>query len=167
MRFPRALASASVVACVVAGLSVATVPSAEAVAGATADFEMNEPVGSTRDDRQQRQRPQRRHRPDGRADRRVFDGATGYNWVRRPPEQAPPSPERVIQVPDNIDLEPGNEPFTIELRYRTQGELRQHHPEGPGADSRRAVEDPEPRGASRRACSRARSARSQQVPRRR
>ena len=49
-----------------------------------------------------------------------FDGATGYSWARRPPEEPPASPERVIQVPDNPDLEPGSGPFTIELRYRTQ-----------------------------------------------
>src|SRR5207344_85371 len=49
----------------------------------------------------------------------TFDGATGYNWVRRPPTTPPPSPERVIQVPDSINLEPGNVPFTLEIRYRT------------------------------------------------
>src|SRR4029079_1208569 len=50
----------------------------------------------------------------------TYDGATGYNWVRRPPEDPPASPERVVQVPDSIDLEPGSGPFTIELRYRTK-----------------------------------------------
>ncbi len=51
----------------------------------------------------------------------THDGATAYNWVRRAPELYPPSPERIIQVPDHVDLEPGDSPtFTIELRYRTK-----------------------------------------------
>ena len=49
-----------------------------------------------------------------------FDGATGYFWTHRAPEAPPPSPERIIQIPDNPNLEPGNGPFTIELRYRTK-----------------------------------------------
>ncbi|MGD9958239.1 PKD domain-containing protein [Nocardioides sp.] len=49
-----------------------------------------------------------------------FDGATGYTWVHRDPEQAPASPERIIQIPDNPALEPGSGPLTIELRYRTK-----------------------------------------------
>ncbi len=48
-----------------------------------------------------------------------FDGATGYSWSRRAPEAGPPSPERVIQLPDSANLEPGNGAFTIEMRYRT------------------------------------------------
>lgn len=48
-----------------------------------------------------------------------FDGATGYSWSRRAPEAYPPSPERVIQLPDSPALEPGTGPFTIEMRYRT------------------------------------------------
>lgn len=50
----------------------------------------------------------------------VIDGATGYHWVRRPPEQAPASPERIIQVPDHPRLDPGTGTFTIEIRYRTK-----------------------------------------------
>lgn len=51
----------------------------------------------------------------------THDGATAYNWVRRAPEAYPASPERIIQVPDHVDLEPGTSPtFTIELRYRTK-----------------------------------------------
>src|SRR3954452_18669033 len=29
----------------------------------------------------------------------MLAGVTGYSWVHRPPEQGPPSPERIIQVP--------------------------------------------------------------------
>ena len=120
MRFPRALASAGVAACVVAGLSVTTVPAAMAAAGTTAFYEMNEPVGSTVMTDSSGNGLNGVIDPTGVQTGAVFDGATAYNWVRRPPEQAPPSPERVIQVPDSINLEPGNQPFTIELRYRTQ-----------------------------------------------
>jgi PKD repeat protein len=120
MRFPRALASAGVAACVVAGISVTTVPAAQATAGSTAFYEMNEPVGSTVMSDSSGNGLNGVIDPTGVQTGAVFDGATAYNWVRRPPEQAPPSPERVIQVPDSINLEPGNQPFTIELRYRTQ-----------------------------------------------
>lgn len=45
---------------------------------------------------------------------------TGYSWARRAPELAPPSPERIIQIPDNAYLDPGSDTFTIEIRYRTK-----------------------------------------------
>lgn len=51
-----------------------------------------------------------------------YDGAIGYHWLRRPPNEPPAEPERVIQVPDNLNLEPGPNTgtFTIEMRYRTK-----------------------------------------------
>lgn len=51
-----------------------------------------------------------------------YDGAIGYHWLRRPPTEPPAEPERVIQAPDNINLEPGpgTGTFTIEMRYRTK-----------------------------------------------
>lgn len=58
--------------------------------------------------------------PSGVTSGFTFDGATGYSWPRRAPEAYPPSPERIIQVPDHPGVEPGDGPFTIELRYRTQ-----------------------------------------------
>jgi PKD repeat protein len=120
MRFLRALTSAGTVACVVAGMTVTTVTSAQSAVGPTAFYEMNEPVGSSVMTDSSGNGLNGVIDPTGVQTGAVFDGATGYDWVRRPPEQAPPSPERVIQVPDNINLEPGNQPFTIELRYRTQ-----------------------------------------------
>jgi PKD repeat protein len=120
MRFPRALISAGTAVCVVAGISLTPMTPAEAVAGATADYEMNEPAGSSVMTDSSGNGLNGVIDPTGVQTGAEFDGATAYNWVRRSPEQAPPSPERVIQVPDNINLEPGNQPFTIELRYRTQ-----------------------------------------------
>jgi hypothetical protein len=54
-----------------------------------------------------------------------YDGAIGYHWLRRPPNDPPASPERVIQVPDNANLEPGSATgtFTIEMRYRTSNKF--------------------------------------------
>ena len=50
-----------------------------------------------------------------------FGGATGYHWARRAPNLAPPSPERIVQVPDNPLLEPGSSStFTLTIRYRTR-----------------------------------------------
>ncbi len=50
----------------------------------------------------------------------TVNGATGYHWERRAPELAPASPERVIQVPDNVMLDAGSDTFTLEIRYRTK-----------------------------------------------
>ena len=50
----------------------------------------------------------------------VLSGVTGYNWVHRSPTLGPPSPERVIQVPDHAYLDPGSDTFTLEIRYRTK-----------------------------------------------
>ena len=49
---------------------------------------------------------------------RSTTGATGYNWAYRSPTAPPASPERVVQVPDNSALEPVNDDFTIEIRFR-------------------------------------------------
>ena len=112
-------------------------------AGVTAFYEMNEPAGTTV---MTGQRPGNGSTapvdPTGVSPASTFDGATGYNWVHRPPEQAPPSPERVIQVPDNTNLEPGNRPFTIELRYRTQENFGNITQKGQAPDPGRPVEDP-------------------------
>ncbi|MGD9957845.1 LamG-like jellyroll fold domain-containing protein [Nocardioides sp.] len=50
----------------------------------------------------------------------TFNGATGYEWAFRSPTAPPASPERVIQVPDNPNLDPRNDTWTVELRYRTK-----------------------------------------------
>ena len=51
----------------------------------------------------------------------VFDMATGYQWPFRSPTALPPSPERVVQVPDDSLLDAGapDQTFTVEIRYRT------------------------------------------------
>jgi hypothetical protein len=49
-----------------------------------------------------------------------YDGAVGYKWAYRSPTAAPASPERVIQVPDNQNLDPRGDDFTVEIRYRTR-----------------------------------------------
>jgi hypothetical protein len=89
----------------------------------TADFEMNEPVGATAmTDATGNGNTGNIIASPEITTGTVFDGATGYTWTRRPPNQPPAVPEHVIQVPDDIDLEPGPNvgTFTIELRYRTK-----------------------------------------------
>jgi hypothetical protein len=51
-----------------------------------------------------------------------YDGSIGYHWLRKAPNEPPADPSRIIQVPDNINLEPGSgfNTFTIEIRYRTK-----------------------------------------------
>ena len=87
--------------------------------GVSAFFEMNEASGTTVMRDSGPSHLDAPVDPAGITSGVTIGGATGYNWAFRPPEQAPASPERVIQIPDSPALEPGNGPFTIELRYRT------------------------------------------------
>jgi hypothetical protein len=50
----------------------------------------------------------------------VYNGSTGYSWPRRGPNEPPASPERIIQVADDPLLDPMNDTFTVEIRYRTK-----------------------------------------------
>jgi hypothetical protein len=52
----------------------------------------------------------------------IFDGATGYHWVRKGPNQLPVQPERIIQVPDDDRLEAtdASETYTVQIRFRTK-----------------------------------------------
>ena len=52
-----------------------------------------------------------------------YDGATGYRWLWRDPVAPPASPERVIVIPDHPDLDPLNDTFTVEIRYRTRNKF--------------------------------------------
>ncbi len=93
----------------------------QAVTGTvTAMYEMNEPSGASVMHDTSGNGLDGVIDPSGVQSGATFDGATGYNWVRRPPTTPPASPERVIQVPDNINLEPGDQDFTLEIRYRTK-----------------------------------------------
>src|SRR5262245_12266777 len=70
---------------------------AQLAPGVTAFWEMNEPSGTTV---MTDSGPNGIHgtvNPSGVRSGVVVDGATAYNWVRRPPELAPASPERIIQ----------------------------------------------------------------------
>lgn len=87
--------------------------------GVSAYFEMDEPPGATVMRDSGPGHLDSPVDPSGVTSGSTFDGATGYSWPRRAPEAYPPSPERIIQVPDSPQVEPGSGPFTIELRYRT------------------------------------------------
>ena len=132
MRIARALIGVGAVTALLAGAPLAA-PSATASSasaapaaaqslapGVTAYYEMDEPAGTTVMHDSGPNGLDAPVDPTGVSSGVEFDGETGYVWARRAPEAPPPSPERVIQVPDNPNLEPGAGPFTIELRYRTQ-----------------------------------------------
>ena len=131
-------------------------------------YGMNEPVGSTVMT-DSSGNGLNGHRPERRSDRRRLRRRHRLHWVRRAPERTAVSPERVIQVPDNINLEPGNETFTIEIRYRTKEKFGNIIQKGQ-ASTRRPVEDPEPaghpvlpvHGLARPGCHRAQDAAEQQ-----
>jgi len=87
--------------------------------GVTAYYEMDEPLGTTVMHDSGPHGLDAVVDPTGITSGVEAAGATGYLWEHRDPEAYPASPERVIQIPDNPDLEPIDGPFTIELRYRT------------------------------------------------
>jgi hypothetical protein len=97
---------------------------ASAVGVLTADYQMNEPTGSpVMTDNS----GNGLHGTIALGDQITtgwvsYDGAIGYHWLRRPPNEPLAKPERVIQAPDSINLEPGPSTgtFTIEVRYRTK-----------------------------------------------
>ena len=107
------------------GVAVAS-PSAAALAVGTmvAGYEMNEPVGSTvmTDSSGSGINGVITPSPEITTGWVSYDGAVGYHWTRRAPNEAPAVPERIIQVADNINLEPGasTTTFTVEMRYRTK-----------------------------------------------
>lgn len=116
------LASAPSLASGAASLSASAAPAAALplAPGVTAYYEMDEPAGTTVMHDSGPNGLDAPVDPVGVSSGEDFDGVTGYLWARRAPETWPPSPERVIQVPDSPNLEPGDDPFTIQLRYRSQ-----------------------------------------------
>lgn len=98
---------------------VAAAPAA-ATMGLSAAFEMNEPAGTTVMLDSSGRNNHGQVDPAGVQSGYNVGGATGYNWVWRSPTAPPADPSRVIHVPDSNDLEPGDQAFTIELRYRTK-----------------------------------------------
>ena len=157
MRIARAVIAAGAVTALLAGTSstaagvtsstAAVQPAALALApGVTAFYEMNEPPGTTVMHDSGPNGLNAPVDPTGVTSGAVFAGATGYNWVHRAPEAPPPSPERVIQIPDNAEPRAGQRAVHDRAPVPHQGELRQHHPEGPGPVPGRTVEDPGPQG---------------------
>ena len=122
--------SSAVLCAAVAGTATASVtaaPAALAVGVLTAGYEMNEARGSTV---MTDSSGNNLHGTIVASDQITtgwvnYDGAIGYHWLRRPPNEPPADPSRVIQVPDNINLEPGSSDvtFTIEMRYRTSNKF--------------------------------------------
>lgn len=104
--------------------SAGPAPAALAVGALTADYEMNEPEGSTvmTDSSGYGINGVIQESPEITTGWVNYDGEVGYHWTRRAPNQAPAVPERVIQVADHINLEPGPAvgTFTVEMRYRTK-----------------------------------------------
>jgi PKD repeat protein len=102
----------------VAAVPPSTASAAEAV---TAFYEMDEAPGTTVMHDSSGNGIDGVVDPTGVESGAQFDGATGYNWVRRPPAVPPVEPQRIVQVPDNPNLEPTNaSSFTVEIRFRTK-----------------------------------------------
>jgi hypothetical protein len=127
MRIPLAALGVGTVLCLAAAplnaASASSVHEATVTAlslSSEADYEMDEPDGATVMTDSSGNGIDGVINQDGLDTGYVIDGATGYNWPRRPPEQPPASPERVIQVPDSPHLDPGGDTFTVEIRYRTK-----------------------------------------------
>ena len=120
-RRTRAFAAGAAGAVALALVSVTPTPAAALVtSGVTALYEMNEPVGTTVMTDSSGNGNDGVVDPTGVESGGVYDGETAYNWVFRLPTEPPPSPERVVQVPDDAagSLEPTGQDFTVEVRVR-------------------------------------------------
>jgi PKD repeat protein len=102
-----------------AGASAAAPAAAAAVDTVTAMYEMNEPSGATVMNDSSGNGNNGVINPAGVQTGVTVDGATGYSWTKRPPAEPPVEAERVISVADDAALEPGDQDFTVEIRYRT------------------------------------------------
>ena len=102
-----------------AGLLVSA-PPASGESSIEAYYQMNEPVGATVMTDSSGNGIDGVVNPGGVRTGFVFDGATGYQWIRRNPTAPPASPGRIIQVADNPHLDPGTGTFAVEIRYRTK-----------------------------------------------
>lgn len=127
MRIPVLALGVGAVVCLTAapfGTAAATVGGAAPVVALTAsieaDYQMNEASGATVMVDSSGNGLDGVINQDGLDTGFTIDGATGYNWPRRNPNEAPASPERIIQVADNVHLDPGADSFTVEIRYRTK-----------------------------------------------
>ena len=118
-------AAAAALASIAMALPALVLPSAGATSSALAveleaSWEMNEPAGATT---MTDSGPNGLHAPvdpSGVKTGFTYAGATGYDWIRRNPTAPPASPERVIVIPDNPNIEPLTDTYTVELRYRTK-----------------------------------------------
>ena len=105
-----------------AAMGLSLLPGVTAAEGATVEvmYDMNEPFGATVMSDSSGNGVDGVINPAGVQTGYEVDGATAYHWVRRPPNLAPASPERIIQVADNAHLDPGADTFTVEIRFRTK-----------------------------------------------
>jgi hypothetical protein len=117
-RFDRAAAGLVLTSLALGSLVLATPTPAQAAASTVlADWQMNEPAGSTV------MVDSSGHGIDGTIGTAVltgatFDGATGYRWPFTSPTNPPAQPERVVQASDGR-LNPGADDYAVTLRYRT------------------------------------------------
>ena len=132
---------AALVGAAVAGASLAVpaVPTVPATAAApptvTARWQMNEAAGATVMHDGGPLGLDGSVDPAGVTSGFTFDGATGYHWDRRAPASPPVAPERIIQC---RQPPPGRRGRHLHRRDPVphEGELRQHHPEGPVSRAR-------------------------------
>lgn len=115
----RIAAIAIVAAAPLAATPIASLPTASAVPVDQAWYQMNEPSGATTMIDSSGSGLNAPINQAGLDTGAVYKGATGYRWAYRDPEAPPPSPERIISVPDNPKLDPMGDTFTVEIRYRT------------------------------------------------
>ncbi len=118
----RSAALLGAVAMVGSALSMSAADGAPAAVGpeVEASWEMNEPAGATT---MVDSGPNGIHAPVDQTGVDTgfwYDGATGYKWRRRNPIAPPASPERVIVIEDDQNLDPRDDTYTVEIRYRTK-----------------------------------------------
>jgi hypothetical protein len=53
----------------------------------------------------------------------VYEGATAYRFPRLAPNTPPAHPEHLVTIPDDPSLDPGDDDYSIEIRYRNKNKF--------------------------------------------
>jgi hypothetical protein len=114
----KRLVAAAIAAAMLAALVIIAAAPARAATATIADWQMNESAGAGT------MLDSSGHGINGIIGSAVitgatYGGATGYRWPFTSPTNPPAQPERVVEVPNDVRLNPGNDDYAVTIRYRT------------------------------------------------
>jgi hypothetical protein len=102
-----------------AGVVALASPANAAFEQAVADWQMNEPAGSSSMQDSSGNQINGVIGTDVRAGTALSGGGTGYRFTFVKPNQPPANPQRIVQVPHDNRLNPGTGNYAVEFRMRT------------------------------------------------